>query len=171
MSSQNPEPRILSTSNYLDCMIDMQLSLHKHGYHRIIHGWYLEPHQPVGRNKFLNHCDEAFGYLCTYISRDLLFHLEGLRTPGEAWEKLDSLFNKKDELRGHILENELVSLLPSNFETIKQFFTKFKSLVLQCKQCRIQQKDEQNVLYVLSKLGPEYSVFFSHISFQAGNLS
>ena len=111
----------------------MQLALRKHGYHMIIHGWEVEPHQPVEWNKFLNHCDEAFGYLCTYISRDLLFHLEGLRTPREVWEKLDSLFNKQDELRGHILENELVSLHPSSFETIEQFFSKFKSLVLQCR--------------------------------------
>ena len=111
----------------------MQLALRKHGYHMIIHGWEAEPHQPVERNKFLNRCDEAFGYLCTYISRDLLFHLEGLRTLRESWEKLDSLFKKQDELRGHILKNELVSLHPSSFETIKQFFSKFKSLVLQCK--------------------------------------
>ena len=84
MSSQTPEPQILTTSNYLDWRIDMQLALHKHGYHMIIHGWEAEPHQPVERNKFLNHCDEAFRYLCTYISRDLLFHLEGLRTPRES---------------------------------------------------------------------------------------
>ena len=97
-------------------------------------------------NKFLNCCDEAFKYLCTYISRDLLFHIEGLTTPKEDWEKLDILFNKQDELLGHILENELVSLHPSSFETIEQFFSKFKSLVLQCRQCRIERKDEQNVL-------------------------
>ena len=97
----------------------MQLALCKHGYHRIIHGWEAETHQSVERNKFLNHWDEAFGYLCTYISRDLLFHIERLRTPREAWQKLDSLFNKQDELRGHILENELVSLHPSSFDTIE----------------------------------------------------
>ena len=108
----------------------MNLALCKHGYHRIINGWEDEPHQPIEQNKFLNRCDVAFGYLSTYISRDLLFHLEGLRTPRESWEKLDRLFNKQYELRGHILENELVSLHPSSFETIEQLFTKFKSLVL-----------------------------------------
>ena len=61
MSSHTPKPQILTTSNYLDWKVDMQLVLHKHGYHRIIHGWEDEPHQPVERNKFLNHCDEAFG--------------------------------------------------------------------------------------------------------------
>ena len=94
MSSQNPKPRILTTSNYLYWSIDMQLALHKHGYHMIIHGWEVEPHHPVEQNKFLNRCDETFKYLCTYISRYLLFHLEGLRTPIESWENLDRLFNK-----------------------------------------------------------------------------
>ena len=69
-------------------------------------------------------------------------HLESLRTPREAWEKLDILFNKQDEIRGHILENKLVSLHPSGFDTIEQFFTKFKSLVIQCRQCGIERKDE-----------------------------
>ena len=45
------------------------------------------------------------------------------------------LFGNQDDLRGHILENEVISLQPSTFETIQQLFTKFKSLVMQCKQC------------------------------------
>ena len=72
----------------------MQLALRKHGYHKIIHGWELEPHQPVERNKFLNHYNVAFMYLCTNISRDILFHLEGLETPKEAWENLENLLGK-----------------------------------------------------------------------------
>ena len=148
----------------------MQLALHKHGYHRIMHGWEAEPHQLVEKNKFLNRCDEAFRYLCTYISRDLLFHLEGLRTPRESWEKLDSLFNKQDEIQGHILENELVSLHPNSLKTIEKLFSKFKSLVLQCRQYGIERKDEHNVLSMLIKLGPEYSVYVS-VSFQARKLS
>ena len=72
----------------------MQLALCKYGYHKIIYGWEAEPYHPIEWNKFLNHCDEAFGYLCTYISRYLLFHLEALRTHRESWEKLDRIFNK-----------------------------------------------------------------------------
>ena len=87
----------------------MQLALRKHGYHRTVLGREVEPHHPVERNKFLNRLDEAFDYLCTYISKDLLFHLEGLRTPREAWEKLEDLFGKQDELWGHLLENEMVA--------------------------------------------------------------
>ena len=71
------------------------------------------------------------------------------------------MVNKQDDLWGHILENESVSLHPNNFETIEKFFSKFNSLVLQCRQCGIEWKDEQNVLSILIKLGPKYSVYVS----------
>ena len=130
MNSQPSTPRILTPFNYVDWREYMQVSLHNKGCFRIILGREVEPHHLDEKNKFLNCLDEDFGYLCTHISRDLLFHLEGLRTPKEAWEKLEFLFGKQDELRGHILENELVALHPSNFETVQQFFTKFKFLAL-----------------------------------------
>ena len=139
----------------------MQVFLCNKGYFKIILGREVEPHQPVEKNKFMNHLDEAFDYLCTHISRDLLFHLEGLETPREFWENLKNLFGKQDELQGQLLENELVSLHPSSFVTIEKLFTKIKSLALQCRQCRMERKDEQHVLSILSKLGPEYSVFVS----------
>ena len=81
MSSQTPKPQILTTSNYLDWRIDMQLALCKHGYNRILLGREVESHHPIERNKFLNNLDEAFGYLCNYIYIYPLFHLEGSRTP------------------------------------------------------------------------------------------
>ena len=139
----------------------MQMALHKLGYYRIILGREVEPHQLVEKNKLLNLLDESFDYLCTCISRDLLFHIEGLKTPREAWEKLEDLFGKQDELRGHLLENESVALHPNNFKTIEQFFTKFKSLALQCIKCGIEIKDDKNALSIISKLSPEYYVFVS----------
>ena len=67
------------------------------------------------------------------------------------------------------MENELIALQPSSFESIKQFFTKYKSLVMQCKQCGLEKKHEQLVLSVLSKTGSDYSVFVS--TFHSGRAS
>ena len=120
----------------------MQVSLRKHGLYMMIMGRETEPQQYVEKNKFLNRLDEAFSFMCTHTSQDILFHLEGLMTPKESWDNLESLFRKQDELRGHILENDLIALQPNSFETIQQFFTKYKTLVLQCKQCGIERKDE-----------------------------
>ena len=59
----------------------MQVSLHNVGFFRITMGRDKELHHPTKKNKFLNRLDESFGFLCTHISWDLLFHLEGLKTP------------------------------------------------------------------------------------------
>ena len=67
------------------------------------------------------------------------------------------------------MENELISLQPNSFKTIQQFFTKYKSLVMQCKKCGLERKDENIVLSALSNLGSEYSVFF--FTFHSGRNS
>ena len=109
--------------------------------------------------KWHNRRDEAYGLLCLSISRDLLFHLDGLTSLNEVWEKLVDLFGKTDEMRGHQIKNELISLSPSSFESLQLYFSKFKALVLQMKQCGIEKKDDQLILAILSKLAPNYSVF------------
>ena len=84
MDSLLSTPRILTPFNYIDWRADMQLALRKHGYFQIILGREAEPHHPIEKNNFMNRLDEALGYLCTHISIDLLFCLEGLRTPKES---------------------------------------------------------------------------------------
>ena len=80
--------------------------------------------------------DDGYGLLCLSISRDLLFHLDSLTSLDEVWEKLEDLFGKTDEMRGHRIENELISLNPSNFESLQLYFTMFKALVLGLKRRR-----------------------------------
>ena len=64
-------------------------------------------------------------------------------------------------MRGHQIKNELISLNPSSFESLQLYFTKFKALVLQLKQCGIEKKEEQLVLTILSNIHLNYLVFFS----------
>ena len=137
----------------------MQIVLCNKGLYRVTMGREVKPRQHLEKLKYLNKLNEAFGFMCIHISKELLFHLEGLRTPKKIWEKLEFLFGKHDELRGHNLQNQLIALQPNNFKTIQQFFSKFKSLVMQCNQCRIDKKDEQLMLSLLSKIGPKLSVF------------
>ena len=62
----------------------MHVPLCNLGLLRMTMGREIEPQQHVEKNKFLNHLDEAFGFMCTHISQDLFFHLEGLRTPKKS---------------------------------------------------------------------------------------
>ena len=67
------------------------------------------------------------------------------------------------------LKNELMSLQPSNFETLNDLFTKFKHTVLLLKQCKLEKEDDQIILTILSNLGADYLVFVS--TFCVGKLT
>ena len=93
----------------------------------------VDPNAAAKKIKWHNRRDEAYGILCLNISRDLLFHLDGLTSPNEVWETIEEIFGKTYEMRGHHLENELISLSSSSFESLQVYFSKFKALVLQLK--------------------------------------
>ena len=97
----------------------MQMALRNKDLYRMTMGREYEPQQYVEKSKFMNRLDEAFSFMCIHISRDIFFHLEGLKTPKESWDKLEYLFGNKYELRIHILENELIALQPNSFKTIQ----------------------------------------------------
>jgi hypothetical protein len=69
---------------------------------------------------------------------------------------LEGLFGKQDEMRGHMMEAELLTLDPKIFDNIQDFFTKFKDLLSQLKACGVDKSKEekQMVLTILSKIGP-----------------
>jgi hypothetical protein len=59
------------------------------------------------------------------------------------------------------------------FDNIQDFFTKFKDLLLQLKACGVDKsrEEKQMILNILSKLGPEFSIFiytFHSFRFSSG---
>ena len=97
----------------------------------------VEPNHVVDKAKYWNNLDEAYGFLYLSIYRDLLFHITGLKNPKEIWDQLATLFDKQYDLRIYQLENELIYLDPGNLDTMNDFFTKFKHLVLQLRRMMI----------------------------------
>jgi hypothetical protein len=124
---------------------------------------YKEPTSAIEKSKYLNPMDEALRTIYNLISPDLLFHISSCKTPNEAWTTLEGIFGKHDEIRGHMLEVELLTLDPKIFDNIQYFFTKFKDLLSQLKACGVDKSKEekQMVLTILSKLGIEFSMFVS----------
>jgi hypothetical protein len=132
-----------------------------------------KPTSTIEKSKYLNRRDEVLGTICSLISPDLLFHISSCKTPNEAWTTLEGLFGKHDEMRGHMLEVELLTLDPKSFNNIQYFFTKFRDLLSQLKACGVDKSKEekQMVLTILSKLGPEFFVFvftFHYVRFAYG---
>ena len=109
---------ILTPYNYFEWKSCIAIHLRKAGLNRITIGLETEPNKDEDKPKWFNKCDEAYGTLCLFVSLDLLFHIECLDTQNEIWTKLEILFGTQDSMRGHMLENELITLSPRNFNTI-----------------------------------------------------
>ena len=117
---------LLTPFNFYSWKGDMEIQLRSRGLYRVTMDTEEDLSSTIDKSRFLNKKDEAFGFLCLSVSWDLLFHLSGLKTPKEIWDKLETLYGKQDDLRVYQLENELImSLQPSNFETLNDFFSSF----------------------------------------------
>jgi hypothetical protein len=62
--------------------------------------------------------DEAFRRICNLISPELLFHISSCKTPNEAWTTMEGIFGKQDEMRGHMLEMEFLTLDSKSFDKL-----------------------------------------------------
>ena len=115
---------VLTPFNLFEWKEEMEILLREKGLYRLTMAIEVEPNAAAEKIKWHNRRDEAYGLLCLSISRDLLFHLDGLKSPNEVWEKLVEFFGKTNEMRGHQIENELISLSPYNstFPSLKPLF-------------------------------------------------
>ena len=128
-ASRMEKTRVLMTPfKYFEWKAKIMIRLRSKGLYRVTMGTETDPNSIVEKDKQFNRLDEAFVLLCLSTSRDILFHVDSLGMPNEFWINLEPLFGKTDEMRGHQLENELISLSPSHYETIQDFFTKFQHL-------------------------------------------
>jgi hypothetical protein len=128
---------ILTPYNYFAWKEKIAIHLRTRGLYRLTLNTYTEPTSTIEKSKYLNHMDEALRTICNLISPNLLFHISSCKTPNETWTTLEGLFGKHDEMRGHILAVELLTLDPKSFDNIQDFFTKFKDLLSQLKACGV----------------------------------
>jgi hypothetical protein len=95
------------------------------------------------------------------ISPDLMFHLKKIDDPNEAWENIESVFGKLNIIRAQQLENQVLTLIPSDFSCLGDYLSKFKTLRILCEECEIEMEEEHCISLIISKLGSAYSVFVS----------
>jgi hypothetical protein len=158
-----PKEFILTPYNYFAWKERIMIHLQTRGLYRLTLNTHIEPTSTIEKSKYLNRMDEAFRTICSLISLDILFQISSCKTTNEAWTTLEGLFGKHYEIRGHMLEVELLTLDPKIFDNLQDFFTKFKDLLSQLKACGVDKSKEEKqiILTILSKLGPKFSVFIS----------
>eukprot|EP00253_Pinus_taeda_P027041 PITA_27041 len=158
---ESPCQVILDSTNYFQWVAYMEDLLRSKGLYRIATGQEKKPTDEDKVAKLENRQDQARGLIGMSISPDLRFHIAELDTPHEALEKITKGFGIKNEIRAHQLENELLTLDPNNFSCIEDFLSKFKTLRYLLEGVKIKKEDSNLIYFILTKLGPAYSVFVS----------
>jgi hypothetical protein len=95
------------------------------------------------------------------ISHDLRFHLQTIDKPTEDWEKIESVFGKHNIIRAQQLENQVLTLSPSDFSCIEDYLSKFKTLKTLCEECKIKIEEHCCIYLIISMLGSAYFLFVS----------
>ena len=152
---------LLTPYNFHSWKGDMEIQLHSKGLYRVTMDTEDEPGSAIEnqyswtrRMKHSDSCASLFPKIFFSIFRDW-------RLQRKFGTNLETLYGEQDDLRVYHLENELMSLQSSNFDTLNDFFTKFKHTILLLKQCKVEKVNDQLILAILSKLGADYLVFVS----------
>jgi hypothetical protein len=139
----------------------MEDLLRSKGLYMITLGKEKAPTHADKKSKWDNRNDEARGLIEMSISPDLRYHLQEIDDPEEAWDKIESVFGKLNIIREQMLENQILTLIPSDFSCLGDYLSKFKTLIILCEECKIKMEEEHCIYLILSKLGSAYSVFVS----------
>ena len=83
---------ILTPFNFFEWKEEMEILLRVKCLYKVTMATKAEPNAAIEKIKWHNRRGEAYGLLCLSISRDLLFHLDGLTSPNELWENLVEIF-------------------------------------------------------------------------------
>ena len=76
---------ILTPFNLFEWKENMEILLRVKGLYRVTMVTEAEPNAVAEKIKWHNRRDEAYGLLCLSISRDLLFHIDGLKSLNQVW--------------------------------------------------------------------------------------
>jgi hypothetical protein len=139
----------------------MEDLLRSKGMYWITMGKETTPTDDDKKAKWDNRNGKARGLIGMSISPDLRYHLQGIDDLEEAWDKIESMFGKLNIIRTQQLENQILTLSPSDFSCLGDYLSKFKTLRILCEECKIVMKEECFIYLILSKIGSAYSMFVS----------
>jgi hypothetical protein len=137
----------------------MEDLLRSKGLYRITLGKETTPTDDDKKSKWDNRNDKACGLIIISISLDLRYHLQGIDYLEKSWNTIESVFGKLNIIQAHQLENQILTLSPSDFSFLGDHLSKFKTLSILCEECKIVMEEQRCIYLILSKLGSAYSVF------------
>ena len=85
---------ILTPFSFFEWKGEMEIFLRDKCIYRVTMSMEVDSNAAAEKIKGKNMRDEAYGILCLSISRDLLFHLDGLTSHNEVWKNLKYIFER-----------------------------------------------------------------------------
>ena len=137
----------LTGTNYSSWKTHMEGVLQSRGLDQITLGNKLHVTNANKKMKWDGKSDEARGLINMSISHDLWFHLQGINKLDKAWEKLETVFDKHNDIWGHHIETQLVTLNPSDFYCIQGYLSQYKTIKLLVEECNIKNHKTMYLLY------------------------
>jgi hypothetical protein len=122
----NIDPVILNGSNYAIWAPDMETLLKSKEPWQYIKTVIPDPTDDQENLVVYGKKVEVVGIITTYISWDILFHINGINFLHQVWKKLKSLFDRVDEIHVMQLEKELISIDPHSFDIIEDYLVHLK---------------------------------------------
>ena len=71
---------MLTPFNFFDWKAEMVIQLRAKGLFRVTMGTEVEPNFVAEKAKYFNKLDEEYGLICLRISREILFHIDSLKS-------------------------------------------------------------------------------------------
>ena len=91
---------ILTPFNFFEWKFEMEILLREKCLYSVTMETEANTNTTTEKIQWHNRRDEVYGLLCLSISRDLLFHFDGLTSCNEVWENIEEIFGNIDEMRG-----------------------------------------------------------------------
>jgi hypothetical protein len=139
----------------------MEDLLRSKGLYRITLGKEKAPTDVDKKAKWNNRNDKVRGLIIISISPNLRYHFQDINDPKESWITIESMFGKLNIIRTQQLENKILTLSPYDFSCLGNYLSRFKTLRILCKECKIKMEEERCIYLILSKLGSAYFMFVS----------
>ena len=131
--------------------ISLEDLLRSKGLYQITLGKEKTPTDDDKKSKWDNRNNKAHGLIRMSISPDLRYHIQDIDDPEEAWENIESVFGKLNIIQAQQLENQILTLSPSDFSCLGNYLSKFKTLRILCEECKIKMEEEHCIYLILSR--------------------
>ena len=150
----SPKGPLLTSRNYSTWKDIVWSRLIEKGLSLYVDGSSAKPVDAIALDDGKIKDQQDLGIIKSCVHIDLFFHISSFK---EA--KLEALYGKVDEEKGFQIEDDILLLIPKNFDTIQDYINKSNEFRALLKDCGNTMKDDRLIHHIQERLSFEYASF------------